>query len=618
MKILTIHSDFIEFEPLSKAIKTAEEVAKEKKRIEECLVVFTSVEDGDDKGVLENTKKEIVSVAEQVKAKKIVIYPFVHLSSKPAKPSAALECLKEMENIPGYEVTRAPFGWYKMFEIKCKGHPLSELSREIRPSDKPAQGVIDERRPTGAESKDKYIVLYPDGKEISPENYTESKDEMEFAPLVQKEGLKRGLGTAMQEPEFMKVCKKFGIAWEPMSDVGHMRFAPKGALIFDLVADYSSQIIDSLGVPVFKVKGTNMFNLAEPAVKEHADLFGDRLYSLEIEDKSYVMRYAACHQQFAMIKDWVISHKQLPFGAFEVADSYRFEQSGETLLCFRLRRMNMPDFHVFCKDEKNAQTWFSNLHERIYHEANLLNRNYEMLINFSSEEYFRNNKEWVLSLLKSVNKPALLHIYPPGKNYYWTVNIEYHILDDLKRPREIGTVQIDIGNAHRFGINYTDEKDQKQFPLILHTAVIGTIERYMYMVFDTAIKIKKETGRIQIPLWLNPEQVRVLPMTDRHVQKAKEIADQLEKENIRVGIDDRSETVGKKVMNAKQDWVGYVLVIGDKEMEGNELSVYSREINKDAKMPISDLVKEIKEKTKDYPFKKLYEPRELSKRPIID
>jgi len=618
MKILTIHSDFIEFEPLSKAIKTAEEVAKEKKRIEECLVVFTSVEDGDDKGVLENTKKEIVSVAEQVKAKKIVIYPFVHLSSKPAKPSAALECLKEMENIPGYEVTRAPFGWYKSFNVKCKGHPLSELSREIRPSDKPAQGVIDERRPAGSESKDRYLILTPDGKEYDLDSYPYQKGEEGFKVLVEKEGKKIGLKTEMQEPEYIKICKKYGIAWEPMSDSGHMRYAPKGALIFDLVADYSRVSVDSLGVSVMQVRGTCMFNLNEPAVKEHAELFGDRLYSLDIDENTYVMRYAACHQQFAMIKDWVISHKQLPFGAFEIADSYRYEQSGETLLCFRLRRFFMPDFHVFCRTMDESKNWFAQIHSRIYYEARSLGRDYEMLVNLSSQKHYDESKQWIVSLLKKEGKPALIHFYPEGKNYYWTLNIEYNIIDNLNRPREIGTVQIDIGNWKRFGITYVDEKGVKQGPIILHSAIIGGIERYMYMVFDTAIKIKKETGMIQIPLWLNPEQVRILPMTDRHIQKAKELADQLEKENIRVGVDDRNETVGKKVMSAKQDWVGYVLVIGDKEMQGNELSVYSREINKDVKMSLPALANEIKDKTNGKPFKKIYEPRELSKRPIID
>jgi NADH:ubiquinone oxidoreductase subunit E len=271
-----------------------------------------------------------------------------------------------------------------------------------------------------------------------------------------------------------------------------MCFTPKGALMMDLVGDYSTQIVNDLGLNVYSVKGTNMFSLDEPPVREHAALFGDRLYMIPGEKRDFVMRYAACHQQFAMMKNWNISYKQLAFGAFEVADAYRLEQSGETMLCFRTRRMNMPDLHVVCKDIKQSEEWFEVLDGRIYEEAHKLGRDYEMLVNFSSKEAYRQHKDMMMSILQEHNQPALLHFYPEGINYYWTVNIEYHILDDMKRAREIGTVQIDIGNAKRFGITYTDDKGQKQYPIILHTAVIGTLERYIYTILDTAVQMESQ------------------------------------------------------------------------------------------------------------------------------
>src|SRR3972149_7838045 len=133
MKILLVHSDFIEYEAKKKAIESAEP-ASGRHRFEECLVVFTSSEDGDDAEIAEKTGKEIESVAKQVSPERIVVYPFVHLTSKPSKPAVALELLKKIENDlkKNYEVHRAPFGWYKSFTVKCKGHPLSELSRTIR------------------------------------------------------------------------------------------------------------------------------------------------------------------------------------------------------------------------------------------------------------------------------------------------------------------------------------------------------------------------------------------------------------------------------------------------------------------------------------------------------
>jgi threonyl-tRNA synthetase len=505
--------------------------------------------------------------------------------------------LKEME----VEVVRAPFGWYKAFRLSCKGHPLSELSRDFAGKEQKA----------ATKGEESFIILTPDGKEYTPQEF-ESKNEC-FMIMMEKEALKKEHPLA-GEVKYLRLCRKFGIQWESMSDVGHMCFTPNGAVMMDLVSDYSFDTVNDLKLPVYTVKGTNMFSLDEGPVKEHAALFGDRLYMIPGEKRDFIMRYAACHQQFAMMRNWNISYKQLPYGAFEVADAYRLEQSGETMLCFRTRRMNMPDLHVVCKDIEQSEDWFERLDARIYDEANKLGRDYEMLVNFSSKEAYRQHKEMLMSILRKHDKPALLHFYPEGINYYWTVNIEYHILDDLKRAREIGTVQIDIGNAKRFGITYTDEKGQKQYPIILHTAIIGTIERYIYTLLDTAVQMEAQ-GKVGIlPLWVAPEQVRFLTVSDSHLQKAKELADKVQAAKIRVGLDDRGETVGKKVREAKQDWVSFVIVIGDKEISSPTLSVYDRSANKNVEMTLDELIGRIQSETVGKPFRPLYMPRELSMR----
>jgi threonyl-tRNA synthetase len=362
------------------------------------------------------------------------------------------------------------------------------------------------------------------------------------------------------------------------------------------------------------VKGTNMFSLDEPAVKEHADLFGDRLYTINTGKKSFILRYAACHQQFAMMRNWNISYRQLPFGAFEVADSYRLEQSGETMLCFRTRRLNMPDLHVVCRDDKEAKDNFKVLDGRIFDEVEALGREYDMLVNFSSKKAYDENKQLILELCRKHDRPALIHFYPEGINYYWTVNIEYHIMDQMNRAREIGTVQIDIGNAKRFGITYADENAEKKNPIILHTAVIGTIERYLYTLLDTAVGIEKNGDPGYLPVWINPEQVRLMPVSEVHIKMTMEMAARLESKGIRVSVDDTDATVSKKVRRSKQDWCSYAAVIGDKESETGELSVYVRSENKDMTMKLDDLAMRISGEIKGMPFRKLYMPASLSMR----
>ena len=333
---------------------------------------------------------------------------------------------------------------------------------------------------------------------------------------------------------------------------------------------------------------------------------------METDRGEFVLRYAACHQQFSMLKDWTISYKDLPFGAFEIADSYRYEQSGEVELSFRLRRFYMPDLHIFTKDEEEAKEWLLKVHRLIMDEIKLLGRNYELLINIVNPEQYERYKDFIVKIAQEVGKPVLVAIYPAtGANYYWTINIEYHIVDVLNRPREIGTVQIDIGNAERFGIKYVDADQTEKFPVILHTAIIGTIERYIFTLFDTALQ--KEHP--MLPVWISPVQVRIMPITNELLDYAEEVAQKIENEGFRVDIDDTSRPLGRKIVDAEREWIPYIVVVGQKEKEAKKISVRVRESGETAQMSVDELINRLREETKGYPRKSIYFSRYLSKRP---
>jgi len=613
MRALFLHADRFTYE-VREPTKVAEEIPDDRKRgtFEEALVCFLTMEERDEPSIPEVARAaaaDIFEIYNKVQAKRIVLYPYAHLSSSLAAPQPSREILDELEILlreKGLEVHRSPFGWYKAFDIAVKGHPLSELSREIT-----AEGAK-RTRPTG----DRHFVLDLDGTEHEVTAFPGGGEG--FQSMMKKEALKEE-HPSTGEPAYLRLCKKFGVEWERMSDAGHMRYQPKAALMFDLVADYAQAVVQSIGLNVMVVKGTNMFNLREKAVKEHADLFGDRLYSVETDRGKFVLRYAACHEQFSMMRDWTISYKQLPLGALEIADAYRLEQSGETTLLFRVRRLNMPDLHVLCADLAMANDWFLNIHDRIVAEAKRLGRDYDLLVNVSSQRAYEENKDLILELCRRENKPALLHFYPEGINFYWTVNVEYMIHDAMNHSKEIATVQIDVGNAERFGIKYVDEQGKERRPMILHTAVIGSIERYLYLVFDSAVRRETKERPGTLPLWLNPEQVRLLPVSEKHLPRCRELAEILRRSNLRCGIDDRSEGVSRKVRDAKADWVGFVIVVGDKEMAypvtQSVLQVYDRELHEDRTLALGELVREASERVMGKPTRPLYFPAEVSKRP---
>jgi len=609
LRVLIIHAEYFKYEVREKAIDSAEITPTKGGEFNNVLVVFTTVEEGDGR-VVNNLSAKVVSdisdIYSKVKASAIVLYPYAHLSSRLAGPDEAMNVLKHLEEVftaQGIKTYRAPFGWYKAFDIRCYGHPLSELSREYKVEEGVRQVTITR----------KYLIITPDGGIYSPEEYTYKPGEEDLKILVEKEVFKKELPGG--KSRLLEVCRKFGFEWEPMSDSGHMRYEPHATVMVEAVRQYSWMVAKSLGIPVLRVMGTNMFNLKFKPIKEHADLFGDRLYEVESEGSKLVMRYAACHQQFAMIRDWVISYKELPLGVFEVADSYRFEQKGELVLCFRLRKFYMPDLHILLRDLDEGKKFSFKVQDKIVDEIRKLGREYVAIYNVT-EDFFESNKDYVIELIRRMGRPALVTLYPPGV-YYWVINVEYNVIDELKRPREVATFQIDVGNSARFNIRYVDESGAERYPVIIHTAIIGSIERYIYTVLDKAVQ-DEESGKIpNIPTWLAPIQVRIIPLSSEFMDFANEVLDTLLKNGIRVDVDDRDLTLAKKIREAGIEWIPYVVVIGGREFKTRTLNVRIRASNIQKTMSLNELVEVINKDLEGYPKVDSTLPPYLTLRPAL-
>ena len=607
MRILAIHAERFSYRVREPAIEKPEDITSRDGVWNNVLVVFTTVErnDNQDQDIAVKASGEIIDILSKVKADGVIIYPYAHLSQDLAPPEIAITVLRDIERVlreNGVKVWRAPFGWYKEFELKCYGHPLSELSRRITP------GVRVKRT-----FEKIYYIMDLDGKLYSPEDYKGYDKYPDLRVLVEKEIFKKeGEGVRSRVSDYLR---KFGFEWEGYSDPGHMRYNPHAAAILESVTHYSWTVVKSLGIPVFRVKGTNMFDLSVKAVKEHADLFGDRLYEVDSEESRLVMRYAACHQQFAMLKDWILSYKDLPLGMFEVADSYRYEQRGELLLGFRLRRFHMPDMHILCKDLDEAMELTLRIRDKIFEEAGKIGRDYVAIINVT-KGFLESSRDYLLELIRRDGKPALIVVYPDNI-YYWVINIEYNIVDVTGRPREIATFQIDIGNAERFGISYADQKGVQKKPVIIHTAIIGSVERYIYMLFDTAAKMEEEGRTPYLPFWVSPIQVRIVPVKREHMGFAEEIFRAISEKGFRVDIDDRDESLARKLRDAGIEWAYFVVIVGDREVKTKTLSVRERATGDQRVYSLEEFIEILEKLSKDYPKVELTMPHLVSKRPSL-
>jgi threonyl-tRNA synthetase len=215
-----------------------------------------------------------------------------------------------------------------------------------------------------------------------------------------------------------------------------------------------------------------------------------------------------------------------------------------------------------------------------------------------------------------MRRPVLLEVWS-HRYAYFDPKFEFNFVDNLGKASALSTVQMDHENAERYGITYVDENGEHKHPLILHCSLSGSLERVIYALLEKAVKDQKKGKSPELPLWLSPTQVRLIPLADRHLKFCKRVADELEKARVRTDIDDRSETVQKKIRDAEREWIPRIVVIGDKELKSKKLPVRVRGRKALKLMAVGDLSAEVTKKTKGTPFKPLALPRLLSMRPIF-
>jgi threonyl-tRNA synthetase len=234
-----------------------------------------------------------------------------------------------------------------------------------------------------------------------------------------------------------------------------------------------------------------------------------------------------------------------------------------------------------------------------------------------TKEFYNKNKKFLTELVKSWGKPTLIEMWNE-RFFYFVMKYEWNFVDALGKASTLNTDQMDVENAERYGIVYTDKDGGKKHPVIMHLSPSGAIERIMYALLEKA-HMEQEKGKVPVfPLWLSPVQVRVVPVSsEKHLDFAKELLEVFEKEGIRVDLDDREESVGKRIRASGVEWVPYTLVVGDEEVGGSKLTARNRYTNDQRKVTKEELIKEIKKKVEGMPFRKLSLPKYLSMRPTF-
>ena len=618
MQLLLIHSDFIEFEA-KRPTKMAEEIEDQAKkgRLEEALCAFIAVEkfdEDDSEAVIAESAKQIADVAGQVKANRIMIYPYAHLSAQLSTPATAVKILKGLAETLGadYEVMRAPFGWYKAFTISCKGHPLSELSRSIRLGE---GEVVSQALKSEAKAVSYWKVLDQEGNLVDADkfDFTGYENLQKFANYEISKA--RAVDRVPPHVELMRRLEL--VDYEPGSDPGNMRYYPKGRMIKSLLENYVLEKAEDMGA--MEVETPIMYDMEHPTLKKYLDRFPARQYQIEADKKKLFLRFAACFGQFLMGHDMTVSYRSLPLKMVEITRySFRREQRGELVGIRRLRAFTMPDMHTLTRDMKSAMEEFRKQYQAsiaLLKEVGLDVADYEVAIRFT-RDFYNQNREFIEGLVDIVEKPVLVEMWDE-RFFYFVLKFEFNFVDTLDKASALSTVQIDVENSERYDMSYVDEAGERQRPILLHCSPSGAIERVMYALLEKAARLSEQGKLPMLQTWLSPTQVRIIPVAERHQARAQQIASEL---GLRTDIDDRDETVGKKIRDAGREWIPYVAVIGDEELASGELTVTVRaestpKSQAKVKMSPADLKARVSAETAGKPWRRLPLSMLLSERP---
>ena len=559
MKILLIHSDFIEFEARQKAIKAAEEWNEGKKRVEECLVVFTAVEKRDEADLKKATEmlvKEITNVAGQVKTKNIVLYPYAHLSSSLSSPRAAQDVLEEAEKLlkKDFSVSHAPFGWYKAFTLKAKGHPLAELSREIDIT--------------------KTAEVKGEKKKVSKktEKQEEHKELSEFDH--------RRLGRILDLYSFQEYAP------------GMVFFHPKGLVIRNQLIDFWREVHKKEGYK--EINTPIIMNKSVWEMSGHWEHYRDNMFLTKIEDNDFAIKPMNCAGAILIFKTGTRSYKELPLRLSELGQVHRNELSGVLSGLFRVRYFTQDDAHIFVTEDMIEEE-VGRVVKIIDHFYKIFGFKYHVELSTRPEKYMGSLELWdkaEKSLENVLKKRGMKYKINKDDGSFYGPKIDFHLEDSLGRTWQCATIQVDFQMPKRFNATYIGEDNKPHTPVIIHRVVYGAIERFL------GILVEHYKGAF--PTWLSPVQVRIISFTDKNEKKAKEVMNELTEAGIRTDSDFRSATVEYKVRDAEVQKIPYIIVIGDKEEQNNTIAVRKRGSNKvEFGIKLPDFLKQIKKEIEE-------------------
>lgn len=321
----------------------------------------------------------------------------------------------------------------------------------------------------------------------------------------------------------------------------------------------------------------------------HWDHYKDNMYFTNIDEEGYAIKPMNCPGSILVFNSKQHSYKDLPIRLSEFGIVHRHEMSGALHGLFRVRTFTQDDAHVYCLPSQIKEEVFKmiDLADKLYSTFGF---KYKVELSTRPDDFMGDIESWNFAeenLEQALKDRNIDYEINPKDGAFYGPKIDFHIEDAAGRTWQCGTIQLDFQLPQNFNLEYIDENGEKKTPVMLHRALLGSIERFL------GVLIEHFAGNF--PLWINPEQIRIIPVSDKYVEFANELKDKFEENGFRVKVDDRSEQVGYKIRQAQLKKTNYMLVVGEKELESKKLSVRKRSGEEIKDLSLEDFIEKIKE-----------------------
>ena len=535
VRILELDSDSVKYEAVKPEAEVYEEAMERSVSVDDVLLVLVSVEEGDTAETGDAAVRDIIKFMAQLGRKRVMLYPYAHLSSSLARPREAMVIVNGMYDSlsKSVEAYKAPFGWTKKPTFAIKGHPLAEQARSYG-SAAPAKAY----RKSAPVEANSAIVRKSDWSGLPKEDH-------------------RTIGEQLDLYSFQEVSPSM-VYWHP-----------NGYVIYRELVRFMRELEEMDGYD--ETSTPALSNTALWHVSGHYEHYKDNMFMFQSDMGELGLKPMNCPSTILIYKSKRWSYRDLPFRTATFDKLYRKEVSGALTGLFRVMELTQDDGHIFLAEdqvEEEAER-FLRFIRRVYDTFGM---KFTAKLSTRPRESMGDGELWDRAtgmLRDALKRSGLEYEVKEGEGAFYGPKIDFDVHDSMGRAWQLSTMQVDYQQPIKFGLEYAGEDGKQHTPVIIHRAALGSIERF------AAILVEHYRGKF--PTWLAPVQVIVASLSDQVSGYAETVYGKLKEEKLRVALDISDRTLQYKIRDAKMKEIPYTIILGKKEEEAGTISIRMRD-----------------------------------------